>query len=178
MIVYWDMDGVLNDFVGDIARLSNFSPEDYDAVLTHESYLKQREEFGAVRLFAEGTPLDLKWNRSWMEFFVQLGHSNEILTSLELIGPMDHGAETHMGKAQFLTKHYGHLFYSGIIKRMNTVATGVHKALFATPDSILIDDHSKIVSAFKAAGGNAILYHHSRRRECLQQVCEILGIDT
>tara|TARA_R110000824_G_scaffold95253_8_gene229140 strand:- start:1020 stop:1562 length:543 start_codon:yes stop_codon:yes gene_type:complete len=179
MKVYFDMDGVLSDLEGDVARLSGFDDvrDMKSRGLMHENYLKQREDVGPYELFSEGTPIQPQRTRQLMMEIHAAGHTIEILTSLGVNSPLDLGDETHRGKADWLREHYSDLFEMGVVDRMNTTTKGWQKAFYANPDSLLIDDWKRNTDAFQKAGGLVVVFDRFSYNESVAQVRAVLGLE-
>ena len=164
LTVYFDMDGVLTDLDGWLAK--KFRVETVSLVNREArgELLRRAVEYNPA------FPAELPQNRV-LEFsaimaWLKLRQVNvEILTSYGNASLGDCGAQAHVGKVQWLTRHYLAEFQTGAISRFNGVQNCWQKQLYATPRSLLVDDQPENCEQFRAAGGRAILYDLTRHDE-------------
>lgn len=184
MNVYFDMDGVLADLGGAVHQFAQ-KEHGISASLAkmratpksvHHFYLLRRKHMGLAESFRTLPPLHLDEMRALMVRLHKAGHTLEILTSY---GVQDDelGDQAHLGKAEFMQKHYGDFFKSGVLTRFNGVSKGRQKQFYATPDSLLIDDWSANINQWRARGAPAVHYHDDRHEEGVREVLQLVGLE-
>ena len=178
MIVYFDMDGVLTDLNGMLAKKagverSAMADPAFRSEWIHRSLAEDQaahwRDIPANRL------KEFKAAMGWLRRIK--GHDIEILTSYGQATLADCGAKAHAGKVGWLTAHYLEEFQERLITRFNGVQSCWQKKFFATPGSLLIDDQAENVEQWRSAGGVAILYdleHHARFPTELEQALQEL----
>lgn len=144
--IYLDLDGVVFDFMAVYRKLlgewetaekgQNFTKAIYEYKIFEDLPLMPN----AVKLISELSVLCLKQNVH-IEILSSTGSPNKPEQQLEVIR-----------QKRVALEKYGILFDANF-----TIHKG-NKKLFATPKSILIDDHTENVNDFTKAGGYGILY--------------------
>ena len=148
--IYLDMDGFLTNFEKRYEELFGMKPSDVDRH-SRESYFWDNWE-----AFVRGgnfETLDMLPDAEVLLNFARLIQKTmeipvEILSSSG--GDKFHETVT-LQKKEWLRKH-------GIDFYPNIVNGGSRKALFALPDSVLIDDTERVINGFVKAGGIGILH--------------------
>ena len=141
--LYLDMDGVLADFNKEYLKLN---PNVYDRKRFRNAVMEDK-------IFEK---LDFMPDTQELLNHVRKLHgiNIEILTSMGTHDPIQ-GAEAKRQKLAWLEKH-------GINYKANFVRNKEEKgALFAKPNTILVDDSVGCVAPFIKAGGRGILHSHS-----------------
>lgn len=164
-LILLDMDGVLADLEGGMNETFNIN------ILEVE----RRELFGVylpdyVRLdgFAKQEPL--KNAKILVDYLTKLRNMKDIDLSIMtsagvFFNPI---SEVTTQKKVFLEKNFPEL---GLIPFCATTS-GQDKSIFASPRSILIDDHLKNIRHFEQAGGVGLHYVDSQIVECLEVLDE------
>ena len=145
MKIYFDMDGVLADWV---AGFNNTFPISYEKfnVLPKDKYDAYKDLIVNTPNFFFNLP-PFKKTVSILKQLVADGHDVEVMTS----AGKDNTAKVVKQKKAWLKKQ-------GINVPFNYTTSSKDKAKFASPDVVLIDDREKSTKPFKAAGGNVILH--------------------
>jgi 5'(3')-deoxyribonucleotidase len=149
MTIYFDMDGVLADWVAGFKKLfkDEVKYEDFNSL--------PKNEYDDVKHVIAHRPhfyLNLPTLNHAVETLVTLiedGHDVAILTSC---GKINTDAVVTQ-KKKWLKKVFG-----GYDIPFHYVTTSKEKAEFAADDALLIDDREKSVVPFEAAGGKVIHY--------------------
>ena len=159
--LYVDMDGVLADFVKGIRKeLPDYDDKQYE---TSEIYRTEMWDF--VEKFSkdggklwQGLPEmdDARELWGWVKKF-----DHEILSAT---GKSGYGAGEQ--KRNWIKEKFGSV-------KVNLVQKSREKAKFATPNSILIDDRTKSINPWKAAGGIGIL--HTSAGQTIKEIKKLLG---
>ena len=145
MKIYFDMDGVLADWV---AGFKNTFPIPYD-----EFNALPKEKYDEYKDLIVNTPnffFNLPPFRRTVNILKQLvadGYDVEILTSAGKLNT----PKVVKQKKDWLKKQ-------GINVPLNYTTNSADKAKFAGPDALLIDDREKSTKPFLAAGGKVIFY--------------------
>jgi hypothetical protein len=174
MLVYLDMDGVLVDLDGHIARQSGYSGNLLEDRNVREQLLaKERKDLGPAfpRLLP---PNQIGEFKKLMHDLVFRGHRIEILTSYGDWGVGDLGVQSHQGKRDWLMDHYRTEVECGVISRFNGVQDCAQKVLFARPGSLLVDDQPENVQQFIESGGQALLYKSSEHHSAVAGIWRIV----
>ena len=175
MIVYFDMDGVLSDLDGMLAKFANVplskiqDDPDFRLGVVKKSV--------GERSLMHWTSLPALHKDSWKSLMGELkgrGHDLNILTSYGSWDPLVVGPLAHLGKTMWLHNHYGDLFGDGTLSDFNGVEKCNQKRFFADTDSILIDDQEGNISSFRSRGGGSILYSQSSHEGCLRSIREAI----
>lgn len=118
---------------------------------------------------------DLEWmpnGQKLVEVLLALNHFGVInLSILSSLGCGEHDIE--LGKAACAQKNYW-LDKNNINIDRNFVLFGEQKKLFATKDTLLIDDTKKVIDAFSERGGKIVHYVDEYYKECLEQIFSII----
>lgn len=140
--IYLDMDGVLADFVTGVQ-----GPDFLNGpLLSEDCYDKQKKEFTEKGLFRKLPPMqDMQ---ELVDYVKSTGVPYEILTCA---GAVNHNLVVQ-DKIKWLDEHLD----PGV--PVITTLKGVHKAKFAQPGHILVDDRLKNIHAWREAGGTGILH--------------------
>jgi len=142
--IYLDMDGVLFDFI--VGYKKHYKDKNIDNV-PPEELIAQKKGFADVHLYRD-LPL-FKDAKKLVKYVESLGVEVRILTSVGKYSPKPNAID----KVLSLKKHFPQL-----ASKFHYVTKSADKAKYASPETLLIDDRSKSVKPFKAAGGNAVLY--------------------
>lgn len=160
--IYLDMDGVLTNFVGAVAKLFNFNGEihsEWRALLKKNNVADAYSIEGILGI----TTKDL-WSTIdsvGVNFWVQMDYYSwafELHNMLETYGDVIILSSPSMsmyswsGKVNLIQAIFGYSFRNFIL------CPSQLKYKLANKDSILIDDSEKNIKKFKEAGGQAILF--------------------
>jgi 5'(3')-deoxyribonucleotidase len=154
MKIILDMDEVLVDFVGGMARHHG----------TTRQKLRQKQKPGVWEMHRTlGISANTMWRpiyKSGLAFWLTLEPLPWIDDLIEMVETFDvewHivsspslAADSYFGKTCWLKNYFGHDF--------DRFAITPHKHLFAKPGTILIDDKDENVEAFREAGGRGIVF--------------------
>jgi hypothetical protein len=158
LTVYFDMDGVLTDYDGQLAFEASVTRE---LLVADRSFRRAFENARKQRLgpahYMNIPPNDLEGFRSFIRELSKR-YSCEILTSYGDPAPSEGGCAAHEGKVAWLNQHYGDLLRDQIIQRFNGVSSCVQKGFFGRPDAFLIDDQEDNIASFAAKGGGVFHY--------------------
>lgn len=184
-IVYFDMDGVLADLAHAVHAYAQehygISTSKEEMVKTpkaiHHFYILRRKDVGMFDSFRSLPTNRLDEMRAAMTRLHKAGIAVEILTSYGVRDAIEMGSEVHRGKAAFMLKHFGDLFDSGVIRQFNGVSKSSQKAFYASPKSILIDDWSKNINAWRATGSPAVHYHMDRHYDGMRELYQLTGLE-
>ncbi len=175
MRILLDLDCVLADFVGGLARLHGLAPEfllsywkagEYPvntALATALAALGSRprdqltmtdDEFWQpinrnAGFWAGLEPLP------WFDPLVRFAGHEVGVANVHVVTAPSWCETSYHGKIAWIKAHFGH--------RFNQFVITPHKELFAKPDHVLIDDNETNVTQFRANGGRAIMFpvHHN-----------------
>jgi len=186
MVIFVDMDGVLSDLDGQVARRADVNIERLgkDRELRRELIINSIRSQGLEHWTGLAPMNKQDWVRKFRTW-TSWGHQVEILTSYGIdFSPLhtkDHGllgrfeleALAHRGKAQWLETHYGDQCLDNSIRAFNGVGTCGGKARFGRPDTLLIDDQPENVREFRAAGGSSLQYR-ADQHDAVMSNAEIL----
>lgn len=159
MIIYFDLDGVLTDYDGQLAAENNLTRE--QVVLDRElrrSLENTRKTRMGLDHYRTLKPHNLLGFKSLMRSLFSLGHTQEILTSYGDVQPLETGVIAHTGKQAWLKQHYADIFEEGVISRFNGVVSCSQKRFYGRPGSFLIDDQEDNIRDFAANGGSVFHY--------------------
>jgi hypothetical protein len=142
-MIYVDMDGVI----------ANFEKRYQEKFGEHPDTTRNRKNFGSnfVKFIEDGefSSLDPMPDMNLLlQYLNSLSIPKEILSSTAR--PENHGLIAPQ-KQMWLNKH-------GITYLANFVPGKQHKAKYATPNSVLIDDTPSVIEAWNKAGGIGILH--------------------
>jgi len=174
MRIFLDLDCVLADFVGGVARhwglttdrlLARWEPGVYDCVgplsralgldppMTEAGFWAELD--GDAGFWADLDPLP--WAMDLFELVDEVSDNDWRLVTVP-----SRCLECYKGKHLWCNKFFG--VGAGYFDRVIPVPRGADKALFANPASVLVDDNEQNCEAFRAAGGHAVLVpaHHNR----------------
>jgi len=169
--VYFDMDGVLSDLDGDLAKTAQVP---LGKILSDPQFrlgvVKQRVATTGLLHWVGLKPLHPHLWKALMRNLREEGHTLEILTSYGSWDPLEVGPSAHLGKCQWLRQHYGDIFAEGVVTNFNGVETCDQKQFFAAPDSILIDDQIDNIEQFRNAGGKGVWYCGDHHKESLKSL--------
>jgi hypothetical protein len=157
--IYLDMDGVLCNFEKRYKDMFGTIPAD---ARTFKEFSPNWQKF-----ILNGQFETLEWfpgGKELLKFVEQTGLKVEMLTS-------SGGEKYHI---EVTTQKLKWLYKNGIDHLANVVAGRKHKAAFATPNSILIDDTPDVIESFTAAGGVGIL--HKDVKETVEKLKQLLEI--
>ena len=162
MKIFLDLDGVCCDFNKRYVELFGEFPE---GVYRREKHFwKNWKAFIAGNNFAT---LD-----KMPDADVLLSYLESTKLPIEILSSSG-GHEYHdivvAQKSEWLNKH-------NIQYPRNIVPGSKYKSEYATPDSILIDDHIRNVERFRAAGGIAI--HHTSAKNTIEILHDIMDISS
>ena len=176
MLIYIDLDGVLTDLDGDLARFGGFQHSDIvkDKDLRRRVWFNLIKKKGLQTLYRELMPNRKFEMKALMRELKQRGHTVEILSSYGARYTGDYGADVHLGKRDWLQLHYGDLLSEGVISRFNGVSDCEQKKFYAHPDSLLIDDQEENIAAFIEAGGQAVRYDLLFHEASIEKVLNFL----
>lgn len=170
--VLLDMDCVLVDFVGGVARRwgmttselhQHWEPGVWDIVPPLARAVRQRNGKSAEvltedRFWAMLDRSEMFWARlepcPWLKELVALVKS--ITDDWHIISAPSKCQSSYSGKVKWLKSHFGYSF--------DRFALTPHKHIFAQPDVLLIDDRDSNVEGFVEAGGDGIVFpaYHNR----------------
>ncbi len=160
--IYFDMDGVLADWVHGFEKLfPHVSYSEYNA-LTREEQKDYRVEIDGNGYFYR----QLRPFTNVIEALVELkklGYQVEILSSVGKISP----DVVIKQKEAWLAQHVE------IDVVANFVNKSEHKARYAHKNALLLDDRARSVNPFLKAGGRSIIFHGQEVSEP-QQVIELV----
>lgn len=157
MKIYLDMDGVLTDFEKRYVEKFDMFPKDADKRRQHFwDNWKQFVDDGDFETLDKHEGCNALLDA--MKFFEAQGIPIEILSSSG--GGYSHDTVVEQ-KKKWLAKH-------NITYKPNIVPGGGHKARYAAPWNILVDDTEHVIERYKAAGGTAI--HHKNARDTITQL--------
>lgn len=143
MKIYFDMDGVLADWVAGFESTFPVSYEYFNS-LPKERYDRYKDLIKKTPKFFYNLP-PINYTVSVLKELVANGYDVEILTS----AGTDRTKHVVAEKKAWLKKH-------GINVPFNYTTKSADKAKYATKDSVLIDDRDKSIGPFKQAGGGVI----------------------
>jgi hypothetical protein len=158
LTLYFDMDGVLTDYDGQLAQEALVSRADLvsDRAFRREFENARKKRLG-VDHYKSIPPNDLDGFRSLLAELAG-DFSCEILTSYGDPDPSDGGVMAHVGKMEWLNRYYGDFLSNRVLRRFNGVPSCTQKGLFGRVGSFLVDDQEDNVAAFSANGGGIFHY--------------------
>ena len=137
-LIFLDMDGVICDFDGRFEELIHYTPKEFEYKFGTEAFKKEVLQHG-TKFWSE-----IKWTADGRLLWNYLKkYAPNILTR-----PLDPEKST-MGKIEWIYRHLGKNVSFNFAK---------DKSLYADITSILIDDNEENCTAFRKAGGKAILF--------------------
>lgn len=142
-MIYVDMDGVI----------ANFTKRYMEKFGVHPDIPRKNKDFGPnfVKVINDG---DFGTLEPMPDMHVLLGFLNSLSIPKEILSstarPENHGMIAPQ-KQMWLNKH-------NIAYPANFVPGKQHKAKYATPNSVLIDDTPSVIDAWNQAGGIGILH--------------------
>jgi rfaE bifunctional protein nucleotidyltransferase chain/domain len=144
-----DLDGVLVDFVGAMARALNlpYKPEEFKGDYDVGKHFGLRTDL--FSLFGPDFWEACDWmsdGREILEVVTQAGGAENVW----ICSSPTHESSSPMGKLRWIEKHLDDRWARRYVFTP-------HKGLLARPGTILIDDSDEVVRNFEAAGGRAIL---------------------
>jgi 5'(3')-deoxyribonucleotidase len=153
-VIYVDMDGVLADFDASVAERFFISTAQQKLFPTTKEgswrIANQPDFFHTLRPISMGMIM--------LEYLLQNQGSKYVVGILSATG--DHHKIVQAQKLDWLENHVGVDAFQGPII---FATSGVqHKKLFATPNSILIDDTEAVTDAFEDAGGRVVRFSPDR----------------
>jgi phosphoglycolate phosphatase-like HAD superfamily hydrolase len=156
--IYLDMDGVLCNFD---KRYTELYGEESSEDRPKKNFTTNWPDFIGKKQF-----LELEWMpgaRVLMDYIEKFPVKIEILSSS---GGLKFHDEVREQKEQWLKDHY-------INYRVNIVPGKRYKAIYATPETVLIDDTPSVIDYFNEAGGIGILHKNiSNSLETLKNLLE------
>jgi 5'(3')-deoxyribonucleotidase len=154
--IYCDMDGVLCDFERQWMKYFNKDANEH------------RREIGkpAYDVLLDGTPFDFWAKMEWQPGGQKLWNAIKMHNPSILSAPADSKASED-GKKAWVAKNLKP--QPEVIFRKSN-----RKQEFATPNSILIDDHGSNIERWKAAGGIAI--HHTNINKTLSELSKYITL--
>ena len=158
--IYLDMDGVIADFYHTYQGMFNITMEEIEANRSRKNYWKYWQDFIDNRGF-EQIP-KLRESDKLLNFLNGTGIPVEILSSS---GGVNNHEKVKEQKINWLKEH-------SIDYLPNVVPGKKNKRLFATHDSLLIDDTEQNIIDFREAGGHAIF--HETVDKTIEELKEIL----
>lgn len=157
MKIFIDMDGVLSNFVGGVAPLLGTDEHELSSKLfLHQTYniadaLDTRWEHIEEAINDQGVEFWSGLNRyHWAEDLLIYLLEETSSSNIYIVTDPGQFQYSHAGKMLWMKEHLGYKF--------KNYAMTPYKHLLADRNSILIDDNRNNVSAFKRAGGRAILF--------------------
>lgn len=149
MKFYFDMDGVLADWVAGFEKLFKGEIEyaDFNDA-PKEEYDRIKNVISSNPKFYYDLPV-MKHAVNALKDLVKNGYEVAILTSCG----KDNTRAVAAKKARWIEE-----VFSGYDIPFYYVTTSKEKAAYANADAVLIDDRPKSTKPFKAAGGNVVLY--------------------
>ena len=148
--VYFDMDGVLADWVNGFEELfPEISYSDYNALSKKEQDIYRTEIDGNGRFYRELRPF--KKVIAALKQMKKLGYQVEILSSVGEIYP----ERVIKQKQAWLAQHVADDIVSNFVNKSE------YKARYAHENALLLDDRAKSVVPFLKAGGKSIIFHGS-----------------
>lgn len=146
--VYFDMDGVLADWVDGFKKLFPQVPySEYNALTRQEQKVYRKELDGNGHFYRDLHPF-----MPVVHALIELknaGYQVEILSSVGTLFP----DLVIQQKKAWLNEHVQ------VDVIANFVNKSEHKARYATEHTLLLDDRSKSVDPFLLAGGKAVIFH-------------------
>ena len=160
--VYLDLDGVLTDLNGMLAKKAGVPREEMGDATLRTFWINKSTSEDQVAHWRDIPPNRVPEFRAIMSW-LQLHRVNvEILTSYGIATMGDCGALAHAGKVKWLMEHYLTEFQDKMISRFNGAQECWQKQFYAMPGALLVDDQPENCEGFRAAGGRAILYDLTR----------------
>lgn len=169
-----DLDGVLSDFGRKVAEITKAIPKEQLSSIRRidESILDKRKMWGAINFYNSHTPffrsLDKMCDADELMKFIFANFAKNKIMILSASGTSPADAATQ--KREWVKHHYEEQY--GDI-RVEIVTKSADKAVFATEKTILIDDRSKSIDPWVAAGGIGIL--HTDTESTIRKILEIIS---
>ncbi|MDO5666568.1 MAG: hypothetical protein Q4G44_01960 [Alcaligenaceae bacterium] len=146
--VYFDMDGVLADWVsGFEALFPTIAYSEYNALTRKEQDIYRMEIDGNGRFYRELRPFTKVITA--LKQLKKLGYQVEILSSVGELYP----ERVIKQKQAWLAEHVSNDIVSNFVNKSE------HKARYAYEKALLLDDRSKSVDPFLKAGGKSLIFH-------------------
>jgi hypothetical protein len=158
--IYLDMDGVIADFYHTYQEMFDITMDEIEANRSRKNYWKYWQDFIDNRGF-ELLP-QIRGSEKLLDFLNETKIPVEILSSS---GGVHNHEKVKEQKINWLIAH-------NINYVPNIVSGKKNKKLYATPDSLLIDDTEQNISDFREAGGYAIF--HKSVEDTIDQLKELL----
>lgn len=161
--VYFDMDGVLADWVKGFTKLFPELPySQYNAFSTKEQKVYRKVIDGEGDFYRDLHPFMPVVNA--LAELRTLGYQVEILSSVGKLFPERVIKQKEAWLAEYV---------EGEVVA-NFVHKSEHKARYATANTLLLDDRSKSVEPFLKAGGKAVIFHG----DSVTEAQEVVGLVT
>lgn len=146
--VYFDMDGVLADWVSGFEKLfPEIAYSDYNALSKKEQDIYRLEIDGNGRFYRELRPFTKVITA--LKHLKSLAYQVEILSS---VGEMYPECVIKQKRA-WLAEHVSGDIVSHFVNKSE------HKARYARDNTLLLDDRAKSVDPFLAAGGRSLVFY-------------------
>ena len=160
--VYFDMDGVLADWVEGFEKLFPQIPYSKYNALSKEEQNIYRKELDGNGHFYRGLHPFMPVVKALSELKA-LGYQVEILSSVGTLFPDLVIKQKKAWLAEYVE--------AGIVA--NFVNKSGHKARYATENTLLLDDRSRSVDPFLKAGGKSLIFHGASVSQA-QDVIEVV----
>ena len=160
-IIFVDMDEVIADFIGQVCRLFQVTPDQVDRLRPNGewSIVPSLRQLGKVRDVRDmWDTIDSRGSDFWRTLPVLPGTDkiiqmvSAITDQWYLLSSPSHSIYSRIGKIQWIKRVFGPTFDRYLLTP--------HKHLLAGPGRILIDDRPDNVHTFQENGGLGILYPH------------------
>lgn len=164
--LYLDMDGVLVDFNGGFKQISNGADiKKYAQANGEEAARKQYLEAG-IKFWSE-----LAWQEGGKEVWATASRLFERVCILSSAGTTDpvKAQVVEAGKLQWLAKNMPSMPKNNIF-----IVRGKHlKQQYASRGSVLVDDVSKTIKEWNAAGGYGVLHNYQHYKKTIETLEDI-----